>query len=676
MKKSDEEKLNIADEKDRILGFLPKNISNDLKIDVVDKLQEINKQVEASRPNKSYFTSVKHVHYEKYTADLWMAAADTLVGEKVETVTELYKNVLVAKTLYEKARLAYSITKTEFSEEKKKNLKDFSSYAEHFAEQIAQQQKNGSGLQQHQKSDWHNLKKFSLSNMASTAFNLAKQGVRGAYNIGIFAQKDFKGQVAAEVGNIKSYVQIELNNKAMKKAGAGLFKEVYKGAKHIMTGPKIKGSNDTAEGWMAAADKLMGQDAETFTDLFKNISVAKALYEDAKGVYKEKWPEEKQQNLDAMGKIIEDIKEHTAKQYEDKNYLKDILLTQMAYGYDKLLKEPGLDKLTKEELNQKLIDNTLESCKEDLVTKGVDKEHIEEVFKNIKFDPQKIIISDNTDLFRGEYRCLAYVDKENNQLIFANAGTRPGIDSKGASDLWADIKIASGGKVGRKSNVAAEFAEAILNKFGEGATHVHCTGHSLGAAIADVQAADIDVHLQRNKKDDIKVSSRVFDNPGIAPGIIAGRYKDGMQSKVEHVTINNGRNFINELHPEKPGKVFRLTSDAAVNTSLFGPLSNVKKQAKDHSLRNFVSGYVNKAPVIDDKEQYSGASLLSYHKPQITNLSTDFKIQENYVGDKVEQQPQKPQDMPRTESKNQNKSFAGKELDRKQNSKSPVPGFK
>jgi hypothetical protein len=161
-----------------------------------------------------------------------------------------------------------------------------------------------------------------------------------------------------------------------------------------------------------------------------------------------------------------------------------------------------------------------------------------------------------------EYRCAVFIDHENKQVVFANAGTRPRLNLKGFYDLVDDVNLIMHLEP-NKLKSASKLNTTVLENLGDDAKdyQFHYTGHSLGAAMADIQA--VDMHLQMNAKGihaEKGISTVTFDNPGVKP-IVDKMFKhagiDPKFNPVDHNTFNNRKNFINTLNPQV-GKTFEI----------------------------------------------------------------------------------------------------------------------
>ncbi|PCJ29412.1 MAG: hypothetical protein COA94_01420 [Rickettsiales bacterium] len=167
------------------------------------------------------------------------------------------------------------------------------------------------------------------------------------------------------------------------------------------------------------------------------------------------------------------------------------------------------------------------------------------------------------DTKEASFRCAAFMNWQTKEVVFATAGTRLGRDvSKMGSDLFDDALLAASQKP-RKLNPAQVLNDMILDSLGAEASEYkfHYTGHSLGAAMAEMQAVDMDIKLtQRDlKAGEEQISAVTFENPGTKK-ILSGMYKDaGLPAEsAENLRLyefNNRPNMINSLN-EQAGEVY------------------------------------------------------------------------------------------------------------------------
>ncbi len=167
-----------------------------------------------------------------------------------------------------------------------------------------------------------------------------------------------------------------------------------------------------------------------------------------------------------------------------------------------------------------------------------------------------------TDTKQNQYKCGVFINYEDKEIIFANAGTKPGLNPRGYCDIRDDIRLIKG-IMPKKIEQATLLNDMIISSLQTDGADLSewkfiYTGHSLGGAISDVAAADMALKL-KNTGIDIQenkmVSSTTFDNPGSKP-LIDNLYiinkidpKNARQD-VDFTAINNRKNFINSLNPQ------------------------------------------------------------------------------------------------------------------------------
>ena len=254
------------------------------------------------------------------------------------------------------------------------------------------------------------------------------------------------------------------------------------------------------------------------------------------------------------------------------------------------------------------------------------------------------------DTKKNEYRCAVFADHSNKKITCAIAGTRPGFDAKGFHDLKDDAFLAFGRSPSKRSQ-AQILNEMIIDSIGiENIKdyEMHYTGHSLGACMADIAAADMDIQLQKQQQQCKKISCITFDNPG-AKSIVDGLYKKADLSPrqdIEHTTFNAQDNFINTLD-EQVGQRYKIVREkdmqeqstlslffahiANVLGSIVPPIARlcniisygqVSAQVDSHSLSNFSKVLVQgegrwiispQNELISMEEVITGREPLKYH---------------------------------------------------------------
>ena len=279
-------------------------------------------------------------------------------------------------------------------------------------------------------------------------------------------------------------------------------------------------------------------------------------------------------------------------------------------------------------------------------------------------------VEDNKE---ASFRCVAFVNQKTKEIVFATAGTRPGLDQKGVDDLYDDVLLIAQEKP-RKMNPAQILNDMILDSLGDAAKDYkfHYTGHSLGAAMAEMQAADMDIKLTqkglKQEENREQITAVTFENPG-TKAILEKMYEDAGLPKenVEKLNLcefNNRNNIINSLneqagrtytivpHSQKRnpsmaqmvfevvakyvaelspmlGKALSLLAPGGVDISLVG----------DHSLSNFDEVFVkqegsvknSEGKTISLEEAYSGVKPVEYDS-RVADKISSMKIENGNIG--------------------------------------------
>lgn len=125
---------------------------------------------------------------------------------------------------------------------------------------------------------------------------------------------------------------------------------------------------------------------------------------------------------------------------------------------------------------------------------------------------------------KSSFRCVAFLNEESKEVVFATAGSRFGVTEKGLSDVIDDA-LMIGKNQPLKMDPAQILNDMVLDSLGDQAKNYkfHYTGHSLGAAMAEMQAVDMDIKLiQKGLKQEgpaaqEQISAVTFENPGSKP---------------------------------------------------------------------------------------------------------------------------------------------------------------
>lgn len=265
------------------------------------------------------------------------------------------------------------------------------------------------------------------------------------------------------------------------------------------------------------------------------------------------------------------------------------------------------------------------------------------------------------------FRCVAFMNQNTKEIVFATAGSRFGMDEKGIADIYDDALMVAHNKP-RKMNPAQILNDMVLDSLGDKAKEYkfHYTGHSLGAAMAEMQAADMDIKLTKKglkaegKGAKDQISAVTFENPGTKPMIEkmyeeAGLPKENI-SKLNFCEFNNRKNIINSLN-EQTGRTYTIVphSQKERNPSLTQMVMEVVSKIvgseispllgkaigllapggilddlkSEHTLDNFNEVFVQKegkvkgkeGEIISLEEAYTGVKPVKYDKDAAEELS-------------------------------------------------------
>jgi len=257
---------------------------------------------------------------------------------------------------------------------------------------------------------------------------------------------------------------------------------------------------------------------------------------------------------------------------------------------------------------------------------------MEKILQQLPPGYEMVIMTDHLgDTNQHEYRCVVLLNHNEKEIIFANAGTRPDFTANFASDLVDDFLLMIQHQP-LKSHPAATLNSMILDSLGEQAKdyNFYYTGHSLGAAIAQIAAADMDIELrERDLKragDNKQIFSVTFENPG-AKAIINDIYHEAGQhfdknTDGSFVVINNRDNVINmsnaqfgeiyHIMPDNQDPIFDNPFSSAffylsnifdkmgtnIAASVFNLLSTGDDLEQDHALNNFIKVLKNGSGIV------------------------------------------------------------------------------
>jgi hypothetical protein len=184
---------------------------------------------------------------------------------------------------------------------------------------------------------------------------------------------------------------------------------------------------------------------------------------------------------------------------------------------------------------------------------------------------QLFFCSDSLDETRKhKFRAAVFVNHISKEVLIATSGTRFGIDATGIQDLYDDAFLAFE-KEPPKMESVRELNAMLVDSLGAelSSYKFHYTGHSLGAAVSDMAAADLAIKCRKKGLEKGRgmpeISTMTFENPG-AKVIIENMYKkagfakEEYKNDVDYKGINNGRNFINR-GSKHAGEMWEIVED-------------------------------------------------------------------------------------------------------------------
>ena len=186
-----------------------------------------------------------------------------------------------------------------------------------------------------------------------------------------------------------------------------------------------------------------------------------------------------------------------------------------------------------------------------------------------------IMYSDELGAEDHKYRAIVMIDDEAKKIVIANAGTRVSfsqndwlpnwkdLSSRASADIADDARLLVGEEP-LKISQAKKVNKKIIDLIGEDNIknyEINFTGHSLGAAIANIQAAYFDVECQKRGIKHKNISSNTFDNPGAGNYVRDIYKKNELKRKVKFHTFNNRANLINTNAPQAGKRYIIQPSD-------------------------------------------------------------------------------------------------------------------
>jgi len=279
------------------------------------------------------------------------------------------------------------------------------------------------------------------------------------------------------------------------------------------------------------------------------------------------------------------------------------------------------------------------------------------------------------DSKEASFRCAAFVNQTTKEIVFATAGTRFGMHQEGAHDLMDDALLVAQNKP-RKMNPAQILNDMILDSLGDAAKdyNFHYTGHSLGAAMAEMQAADMDIKLTKQgfkrPEDREQITAVTFENPG-TKAILEKMYEEAglpkeSVEKLNFCEFQNRGNIINSLN-EQTGRTYLIVPNSQTERnpsmiqmvfevvakyaseigpmlgkafSLLAPGGVDSSLISDHSLSNFDEVFVQQAgkvkkegQLISLEEAYTGIKPIQ-HDAEIVEKITLIQAVNGNIGKK------------------------------------------
>lgn len=138
-------------------------------------------------------------------------------------------------------------------------------------------------------------------------------------------------------------------------------------------------------------------------------------------------------------------------------------------------------------------------------------ERLKETEKAIKGTGWKILCNsaDYQDTHKYGYKAVAFINEQTREVHVATAGTDP----KSVSDLVDDVRGVYGHGYISKIKPMKAFIDKVVNKVDVKGYKYTTSGHSLGAVVSDLTAAEI---TSRNLN---LIESTTFENPGSHPAL-------------------------------------------------------------------------------------------------------------------------------------------------------------
>lgn len=313
------------------------------------------------------------------------------------------------------------------------------------------------------------------------------------------------------------------------------------------------------------------------------------------------------------------------------------------------------------------------------ISSDEEKAKFEELSAQVPDAFQMIFFTDHLDdTKKNDFRSAVFLNHETKEIIVACSGTRFGMHREGISDMISDAFLSLEENPPKLESMK-QTNQMILDSLGDeaGEYKIHYTGHSLGAFMADVGAADMAIKIREagiTKTDGTRsdISSMTFENPG-SRVLIEKMYEDhdldpaDYSKDVDYRGMNNRRNFINQGGAHA-GKMWEVIPDTMEDLSLlqvfaihvshmlerFAPVcarifetwafGSVEKQLNAHNLTHFrdvlceeasssekeTGATVRKADLVDRKA-FHASGIITKCKSMLYDLGLFKKIDEMRV---------------------------------------------
>lgn len=218
--------------------------------------------------------------------------------------------------------------------------------------------------------------------------------------------------------------------------------------------------------------------------------------------------------------------------------------------------------------NLKSNSSVIEQGKRDVIFADLVYQHticdIKKMAKRLLPHHDILIISDSIcEIKKKEYRAVVFVNDIKKEIICSVAGTRLLFNKAGVSDIIDNFRVLFS-KFPLKIKSASALNNQILNVLGDKVQEYsfRYTGHSLGASMAQLSAADMEIKLAEKKlcTNTLKISCMGFDGPGIKH-LLEDFYTQNnsllASSIIQFTCFNSTANFINQMH-EQVGEVYTI----------------------------------------------------------------------------------------------------------------------